>query len=570
LDLWLAKKLNPLTSFADPALVQSRLDAFSEMLKQLSENHSKLADTFYLNWLEIGSRLIIPSSPLSTPKKKLRNSVLDIPNGNIFTEVTKQLKSFLLSLKETEESSSVLRDIHEFFCSETRKKISPEDVSSFPSYVGRFLLGDPETKEGFISLALQERNSVHYMCGHFLETLCKLFSPSLNPHFEKFAKVLKLLNNTQLKATGLISHACLPGLKKCKLAAFEFISIIQSLNSKVRVEELVCEPKVLEAYSSWKSRRQMLDSTNSSLTRIEPFQLHLPTHPVFSLRSAGGEIVSPKTTSAIASSALSVSEEETKRSRLNSDEVFIKQAKESLSSGNGESTCLYLDKVSCDRAYLSMEINLEDAQRLFGANNHSTEYGASTRSGSLSFLDSTGNHGGNEASLQPMENIKPVQGVSPGLMLKIPTTNITFEFDIRLKKPVHPESGIPEGESMIEFEGDGMSSLCSIKSHLNDSSVGSGDLQMKPVLDGSRGQNANQGSGIQRTVSYIPRGFISVSQGCVINSLKKKIALFFSSDGGNQNREFIEALSNCDNESLHMITAGFFSKLFPQKCRKDS
>jgi hypothetical protein len=548
------------------------LDAFSEMLKRLSESHSKLADTFYLNWLEIGSRLIIPSSPLSTPTKKFRSSVLDIQNGNIFTEVTKQLKSFLLSLKETEESSSVLRDIHEYFCSESRKKVSPEDVSKFTCYVGRFLLGDPETKEGFIALALQERNSVHYMCGHFLETLCQLFSPSLNPHFEKFAKVLKLLNNKQLKASGLISHASLPGLKKCKLAAFEFISILQNLNSKVRMEELVDEPKVLAAYSSWKARRQMLDSTNSSTTLIEPFQLHLPARPMFSFRSPEGELVSPNTTSAIASSALSCSGDENKDFLLNSDAVFISQAKQALNSRSGETTCLYLDKVSFDRAYLSMDITLEDAQRFLGTNKLSTEYGASTRSGSHSFLDSTGNLNAHETPLMPFDDNKAVQGVSPGLMLKIPTAKFIFEFDIRLKKPVNPETGMPEGESMIEFRGEGISSFCSIKSQFNDSSAESGHHQMQQALDGSRGKQPNPGTVIQRVVSSVPKGFIIVSQRCQINCHKKKVTLFFASDGGNQSREkeFIKALSDCDIESLQMITAGFFTKLFPHKCRKDS
>lgn len=122
--------MNPLTSFADSALIQSRLDAFTEMLKELSANHHKLSDTYFLDWLEIGPRLMVPNSPLHTPTKKLRSSVLDIPNSKIFSEEAKHLKSFLLNLKEAEETSSLLKEIQDYFCSDERKKISPEDVSS--------------------------------------------------------------------------------------------------------------------------------------------------------------------------------------------------------------------------------------------------------------------------------------------------------------------------------------------------------------------------------------------------------------------------------------------------------
>ena len=47
------------TSYDCPAMIQLRVAAFSEMLKQLSLA-SEAPDTYFLEWLELDNHLIVP------------------------------------------------------------------------------------------------------------------------------------------------------------------------------------------------------------------------------------------------------------------------------------------------------------------------------------------------------------------------------------------------------------------------------------------------------------------------------------------------------------------------------
>lgn len=110
------------------------------------------------------------------------------------------------------------------------------------------------------------------MCGHFLETLCQLLSQPLNPHYEKFAKVLRGLDTKFLQNSGLLTHASQPGLKKCKLAAFEFIYTLSVINPKLDIDRLLGDANILESYSNWKSKQAIMNSNTCGGYQLEKLE----------------------------------------------------------------------------------------------------------------------------------------------------------------------------------------------------------------------------------------------------------------------------------------------------------
>lgn len=553
------------------------------MLKELSTNHTRLSDTFFLDWLEIGPRLMVPSSPLQTPTKKLRSSVLDIPNSKIFSEEAKQLKSFLLSLKEAEETSSLLKEIQEYFCSDVRKKLSPEDVSRpLVHRLGRFLLGDPESKEGFLALALQERNVGHYTCGHFLETLCRLYSQSLNPHYEKFCKVLRVLSCRQIKQMGLLSHAGLPGLKKCKLAAFEFLTILLQVNPKLKLEELIEEPKAAVAYSSWRAKQQMLESCMMPSYRIEAFQLDPPVHLPSSLEGSARFNTHSKETSLQTDSAQSGASSGSLGILVDVGAEFVKNAHRVLLETNPEGLGFYSDRSRDGRGFLRLNLKSEDiiafisGQSTKNRSKGSIELAESTQSGSNSAKGSEHQDYG----VQLVDNpIQECLTIAPS-RLSISTDKHLYSLDIHQTstKTTADIRGLciefgPRVPVCLELE---VPHLCLTK-HSSGQKERSAEVPtgftttgfVKMSFGQPREHFLSEDAGF-KVVKCTLKGSLTLPEGFRPDSANCLVEFVFYPEDADSNQGFLQSLGNLTPKCLEKVALAISSRLIPGLARKDS
>lgn len=307
------------------------------------------------------------------------------------------------------------------------------------------MLGDPESKEGFLVLALQERNVGHYTCGHFVETLCRLYSQSLNPHYEKFCKVLRTLTTRQIKQLGLISHAKLPGLKKCKLAAFEFLTVLLQVNPKLKLEELVEDSKVAVAYSSWKAKQQMLESSMVPSHRIETFSLQIASSfdgsARFNTNSKGTSLQTDSVQSGTSSDSL--------QNLADGESRFVQVALQTLLKQNPEGHGFFSEQSSNGRGFLRLNLNIPDVLHIMAGystknrSKGSTDLAESTQSGSNS---AKGSHQ-NEQVLQFPERFEET---NPTVLRKLAISTDKYLYSLELNVLDNSQTST-QGELCIRF-----------------------------------------------------------------------------------------------------------------------
>lgn len=307
------------------------------------------------------------------------------------------------------------------------------------------MLGDPESKEGFLVLALQERNVGHYTCGHFVETLCSLYSQSLNPHYEKFCKVLRTLTTRQIKQLGLMSHAKLPGLKKCKLAAFEFLTVLLQLNPKLKLEELVEDSKVAVAYSSWRAKQQMLESSMVPSHPIDSFSLQIAS----SLDGSARFNTHSKGTSLQTDSVQSGTSSDSLQNLADSEPRFVQVALQTLLEQNPEGLGFYTEQSPNGRGFLRLNLNTADVLHIMGGyssknrSKGSTDLAESTQSGSNS---AKGSHQ-NEQVLQLAERFEET---NPTVLRKLAISTDKYLYSLEVNLLEHGQTS-PQGQLCVKF-----------------------------------------------------------------------------------------------------------------------
>lgn len=454
-------------------------------------------------------------------------------------------------------------------------------VGGLSNNLGRFMLGDPESKEGFLALALQERNVGHYTCSHFLETLCRLYSQSLNPHYEKFCKVLRVLNSRQIKQMGLMTHAGLPGLKKCKLAAFEFLSILLQMNPKLKLEELIEEPKVAVAYSSWRAKQQMLESCMLPSYRIEAFQLDPPTQLPSSLEGSARFNTHSKETSLQTDSAQSGASSDSLGMLLDVRVEFVQVAHRALLETNPEGLGFYSDRSRDGRGFLRLNLKSEDifhfmrGQTTKNRSKGSIDLAESTQSGSNSAKGSERQ----DCGLQLVDNPIPECVAAPP-RLTISTDKYLYSLDIHQtgSKPTTTAQRVciefgPRMPDYLELE---VPHLCLTK-HSSGQKERSAEVLTgftttgfnKMAFGQSREHFLSEDAGF-KVVKCTLKGDLTVPQEIKPDSGLCLVELVFFPEAADSNQGFLQSLGNLTPKCLEKVALAISSRLIPGLVRKDS
>lgn len=237
------------------------------------------------------------SSPLIS-KRKLVKSIMEnsYHDASVFSEEAKQLKQFLLELECGHESQSVLKDIERFiFDPETRWKLKQDDISNRRS-PGRFLLGDTECN-GFLHHCFQVKQGCHYFCCLYLETLNKITSKSFNPNSDKYLKILSCLPLAKLKQLQIGAHIDSAGLRRCKEAAFEFISLLERVSPRTNYSSLFTSAKSKAAFDAWKSKKDLFLSPqveDEASTDLSPVVPYLTVPGVFGQQLSPADLITKK------------------------------------------------------------------------------------------------------------------------------------------------------------------------------------------------------------------------------------------------------------------------------------
>lgn len=198
-------------------------------------------------------------------RRRVARSVMDTAASarSVFSEEAKQLKQFLLDLDSELETQVVLKDVEAFlFSPDHRWRIKNDDISSFRFYVGRFLLGDIESK-GFLYYCFQVKHGCHYFCCLFLETLSKILSKSFNPNSDKFKQMITCLPLSKLKQLGIGAHIETSGFKRCKKFSFELVALFEAANPRTNYSSLFISARMKAAYNNWREKQLLVDSVQS-------------------------------------------------------------------------------------------------------------------------------------------------------------------------------------------------------------------------------------------------------------------------------------------------------------------
>jgi len=326
------KSVGLFKSYNCPVLIQSRINAFNEMLSHLSAICSKNPDTHFLEWLELDHNLLIQMSPVPS-KRRLVKSIMEnsYTTRSVFSEEAKQLKQFLLDLDSEQETQLVLKEIEIFiFSPENRWRLKTDDIS-------RFLLGDTESK-GFLYYCFQVKHGCHYFCCLFLETLNKMLSKSFNPSCNMFRQMITSLPLTRLKQLGIGAHVETSGFKRCKQFSFELVALFEAVNPRSNFGSLFISAKMKAAYMSWKEKQPLIET-------VHPCSPKSPTLCRLAVDSAYNILSQP------------IEAEDLDRKKqvfMNKAEAFFKD-----SSANEEDILVKVDLENCDMAAMKCTFALD-------------------------------------------------------------------------------------------------------------------------------------------------------------------------------------------------------------------
>lgn len=205
-------------------------------------------------------------------KRRIVKSIMDTATSvkSVFSEEAKQLKNFLLELESEQESQVLLKEIEKYlFSSENRWRLKTDDISRFLTYLGRFLLGDTESK-GFLYYCFQVKQSCHYFCCLFLETLSKMLDSSFNPNSDNFRQFICCLPLAKLKQLGIGAHIETSGFKKCQQHSFDLIWLLEKQSPRIAFTALFISAKMKARYNEWKSKRALLCSDEQVCRKESP------------------------------------------------------------------------------------------------------------------------------------------------------------------------------------------------------------------------------------------------------------------------------------------------------------
>lgn len=128
-------------------------------------------------------------------------------------------------------------------------------------------MGDTR-RTGLIKLCFEDRDhGSHLQCGHSLALLLKLISPARNSLGEHFLRFFCSLKADKLLESDLGIHLQSPGLKKCKLIAFEILSIFLRANPKVEKEKFFSNEFECRNFNRW------LDNQTNTSVKNEKFSV---------------------------------------------------------------------------------------------------------------------------------------------------------------------------------------------------------------------------------------------------------------------------------------------------------
>ncbi len=187
---------------------------------------------------------------------------------SVLSEESQKLKILLQAMNSGENTQELIKSAEEFFLDPDNKlRIKLDDISNYTLIIGRFLLGDTETK-GFIQLAFASPTG-HIRCCSAIEALNRLLSRNVNIHYERFHKVFSNVSANRLREFGFVTHIESAGMRKCRTLCFEFLKVYEIIHNVPESQtgfKLIDSESICKSYRAWREREQIL-SQDPAMTR---------------------------------------------------------------------------------------------------------------------------------------------------------------------------------------------------------------------------------------------------------------------------------------------------------------